>query len=84
METTLAIKKKGILKMSRQHVHLSEQLQTAFDVGSRHGSPAVFTIDSKVMLADGIDFYKSENGVWLVDHVEPKYLKDVIYKNSVR
>lgn len=84
MDVTLPIKKKGIQKMTRQYVHLSEQLQTAFEVGSRHGAPAVFTIDCKAMLADGIDFFKSENGVWLVDEVHPKYLKDVIYKNSLR
>ena len=69
------IKEKGILKMNRQHVHLSDELDTARNVGSRHGTPFVFELDTKQMQEDGIKFYLSDNGVWLTDDVEPKYLK---------
>jgi len=64
----------GISKMSRQHVHLSANLETAIKVGRRHGSPVVFHIDSFRMNADNFVFYRSENGVWLTDYVPVLYL----------
>jgi putative RNA 2'-phosphotransferase len=64
----------GLLRRSRQHVHLSADLLTALKVGQRHGKPAVFTVASGVMHRDGIRFYRSENGVWLVDAVPVAYL----------
>lgn len=73
MKAASEIKKKGIQKMSRQHVHLSADVTTASTVGRRHGLPVIFSVDCKAMLADGIDFYRSENGVWLVDFVDQKY-----------
>ena len=68
-----AIQKEGIRKMSRQHVHLSGDFETAMAVGKRHGIPVVITIDAGAMARDGVAFYRSENGVWLCGHVEPKY-----------
>lgn len=74
------INKGGILKMNRNHVHLSDQVQTATDVGSRHGKPFVFIIDTKRMYEDGIKFYRSDNGVWLTEDIDPKYL--MVAKNA--
>ena len=68
-----AIQAEGIRKMSRQHVHLSGDFETAMAVGKRHGIPVVITIDAEAMARDGVAFYRSENGVWLCGHVEPKY-----------
>ncbi|MCI9352837.1 MAG: RNA 2'-phosphotransferase [Lawsonibacter sp.] len=68
-----AIQREGIRKMSRQYVHLSGDFQTAMAVGRRHGSPVVITVDAQAMARDGVGFYRSENGVWLCEHVEPKY-----------
>lgn len=68
-----AIQKEGIRKMSRQYVHLSGDFQTAMAVGKRHGIPMVVTIDAAAMARDGVTFYRSENGVWLCEHVEPRY-----------
>lgn len=68
-----AIQAEGIRKMSRQHVHLSGDFETAMAVGKRHGIPVVITIDAAAMARDGVEFYRSENGVWLCEHVEPKY-----------
>ena len=68
-----AIQAEGIRKMSRQHVHLSGDFETAMAVGKRHGIPVVITIDAGAMARDGVAFYRSENGVWLCGHVEPKY-----------
>ena len=59
--------------MSRQYVHLSGDFNTAMAVGKRHGSPVVITIDAAAMARDGAIFYRSENGVWLCEHVDPKY-----------
>lgn len=70
-----SIQKQGISKMSRHHVHLSVDIHTARKVGARHGIPAIFTVDSAAMHGDSHTFYCSENKVWLVDSVPPKYLK---------
>ena len=63
----------GIMPSSRLYVHLSVDEATAIKVGSRHGSPYVFKIDSKKMVEDGCIFYLSNNGVWLTDKVSPVY-----------
>jgi putative RNA 2'-phosphotransferase len=69
------ILKSGLKPMSRHHVHLSKDLETAEQVGGRRRSGyVILEVDAKAMLADGIKFYISENGVWLVDHVPAKYL----------
>lgn len=69
-----AIKQSGLLKMSRHHVHLSKDVETARKVGMRHGRPAIFTVDTATMHQAGFSFYCSDNGVWLVDRVPPQYL----------
>ena len=68
-----AIYREGIRKMGRQYVHLSGDFETAAAVGKRHGNPVVLTIDAAAMARDGVAFYRSENGVWLCDWVDPKY-----------
>ena len=69
-----AILAEGLLRRSRQHVHLSADLPTAIKVGQRHGKPVVFNVASGAMHHDGYHFYRSENGVWLVDAVPLMYL----------
>lgn len=64
-----SIMKQGILKGTRQHVHLSCDLETATAVGKRHGKPVILKVFSGQMHASGHPFYCSENGVWLVDAV---------------
>ena len=39
-----SICKEGLLAGSRQYVHLSQDEQTAFTVGQRHGKPVVLEI----------------------------------------
>lgn len=65
----------GLRKMARHHVHLSADTETATKVGRRHGKPVVLTVDAARMRADGHAFYCSANGVWLVEHVPPQYLR---------
>lgn len=68
----------GIQKRSRNHVHLSTDLETAINVGSRHGGKVVVIIvDTKAMLDDGIEFFKSSNDVWLVEEILPKYFSSI-------
>jgi len=69
-----SILKDGICKMSRQYVHLSQDEDTAYKVGIRHGKPYILTVMSGKMFQDGISFYQSENGVWLTDYVSPDYI----------
>lgn len=64
----------GLHKMSRHHVHLSQDVETARKVGARHGRPVVFAIDAATMHQAGYLFFCSENGVWLVDHIPSEYL----------
>lgn len=73
--TADAIEQDGLRKMRRHHVHLSTDVATATQVGARHGKPVIFEVDSAGMHRDGFEFFCSENGVWLVDEVPPKYLR---------
>lgn len=68
------IKRDGIQKMKRQYVHLSNDFQTALAVGKRNGRPLILKIDTESMVKDGIKFYLSDNGVWLTDFVDKKYI----------
>jgi putative RNA 2'-phosphotransferase len=67
--------KHGLMPMSRHHVHLSADFKTAEAVGARRKSGfTVLSIDAKAMVSDKIKFFISENGVYLVQHVPPKYI----------
>lgn len=65
-----SIEQNGITKQSRHHVHLSADTETAVKVGQRHGKCVVLSIGAEMMVNDGIEFYKSDNGVWLTDFVD--------------
>ncbi|MCI8750084.1 MAG: RNA 2'-phosphotransferase [Lachnospiraceae bacterium] len=66
----------GLKPMGRLYVHLSKDIDTALQVGQRHGKPIVLKVHSGEMYRNGIKFYLSENGVWLVNNVETKYLEE--------
>ena len=63
--------------MSRLYVHLSKDFETAKKVGARHGECVVLIINAKKMYEDGIKFYISENGVWLTEYVDPRYILSI-------
>ena len=69
-----SINKEGLIAKSRLYVHLSSDTQTANKVGSRHGRPMIYRVDSGRMATDGYAFYLSANGVWLTKAVPVKYL----------
>jgi putative RNA 2'-phosphotransferase len=69
-----SIKKTGLNKGERHHVHLSADHETASRVGGRHGTPKVLTIKAGEMQAAGYVFYCSENGVWLTEEVPTDFI----------
>ena len=69
------ILKDKLVSRSRTHVHLSKDILTAYNVGSRHGKPVILQIDALQMKNDGFEFYESKNGVILIKEVPSKYIK---------
>lgn len=72
---TESIRRQGLLKRSRNHVHLSADEQTAIQVASRRGPPIILTIAAHQMHAAGYQFYLSENNVWLTESVPTQYIE---------
>lgn len=70
-----SIDAQGLIPKSRLYVHMSEDMDTARNVGSRHGKPVIYEIDCLSMTADGYLFYLSENHVWLTKSVPATYLR---------
>lgn len=69
-----SIREEGLKKGARHHVHLSPDVETARRVGHRRGKPIILNVESGKMHRDGQQFFRSENGVWLTEHVPPEYL----------
>ena len=69
-----AILSKGLIKGERHHVHLSATVEAAQVVAARRGAPVVLRIAAGQMHGSGMLFFRSENGVWLTDHVPPAFL----------
>lgn len=72
-----AIRQHGLQKMKRHHVHLSPDEATARRVGQRRGQPLLLAVDAAALHQAGGVFYRSGNGVWLVEAVPPQYLQEV-------
>lgn len=70
-----SIVEQGLMPMSRLYVHLSADMETAVKVGRRHGKEVVLQVKAGEMFRDGVKFYLSQNGVWLTEKVEAKYLE---------
>jgi putative RNA 2'-phosphotransferase len=69
-----SIQQEGLKKGNRQHVHLSVDVRTAENVGSRRGKPIVLEVEAQRMHSSGYEFFLSENGVWLTDHVPVEFI----------
>lgn len=69
-----AIHREGLVRGARRHVHLSATRETAEGVGRRRGSPVILVVDAAAMHRDGLAFFLSDNGVWLTEHVPPRYI----------
>ena len=70
-----SIQQTGLQKRSRQHVHLSEERETATKVGSRRGIPVILSIRTLEMHTKGFEFYRSANNVWLTNHVPVEFIE---------
>ena len=68
------IARSGLKAMSRQHVHLSPDENTALSIGKRHGKPIILRIRAGEMWKAGMKFYLSDNGVWLTDAVPRAFI----------
>lgn len=78
-ENLPSILDKGICKMSRNHVHLSDTIETASNVGARRGKVfIVITVNAKQMHENGYTFFLSRNGVWLTDSVPAQYIANSV------
>ena len=75
-----SIMKEGLRPRKRNFVHLSETMDMAKQVGTRHGSPVVLSIDIEAMIRAGYKFYKAQNGIWLTGDIPSKFLKIVCYE----
>lgn len=69
------IRAEGLRSMSRTHVHLSPDRETATRVGARRGRPVVLPVDAGAMHRAGHIFRVSANGVWLTAAVPPAFLR---------
>ena len=56
-------------------MHLSADRPTALKVGARRGEPVVLAVDAARMAADGHEFRRSANGVWLTAAAPAEYLR---------
>ncbi|MCB0518882.1 MAG: RNA 2'-phosphotransferase [Lewinellaceae bacterium] len=70
-----SIHKLGLHKGKRHHVHLSADKATAAKVGGRHGKAVVLKIMAGKMHRSGHLFYRSENGIWLVEAVPVEFIE---------
>jgi putative RNA 2'-phosphotransferase len=69
-----AILESGLEARGRHHMHLSADEATARRVGARHGRSCVLRVDATAVTRAGHVFFRSDNGVWLVDAVPPGFL----------
>ena len=69
------IQRDGLLIQNRNHVHLSDNIDTAIKVGDRRkGKTKILLIRAMEMRAAGFLFYKSDNNVWLTGNVPSQYI----------
>lgn len=55
-----SINRQGLIPKSRLYVHLSKDIQTATNVGSRHGEPFIYKVMAKEMYDNNYKFYLSK------------------------
>lgn len=81
-----AILDNGLLPMSRLYVHLSDNFETATEVGKRHAGTfdkvVIFEIPTAPLVEKGHMFYLSENNIWLTENIPVGYLGRVLCKDG--
>lgn len=70
-----SIRHLGLVRKTRQYVHLSGDYDTAITVGARRkGQTVILLVDVAELLAAGHTLWKSANGVYLTESVPPEFL----------
>ena len=65
----------GLRPMSRQYVHLSSNIDDAFNVGRRKDdAPLVLEIDAYKASIAGLKFYLTDNNIWLSKFVPAEFI----------
>ena len=73
-----SITREGLKPMSRQSVHLSDSVDDAKAVGSRHAAdPVILEIDAGAMRADDHTITKRGRAVYTTDRVPPEYIAQI-------
>lgn len=70
-----SIRRDGLKKMNRHHVHLHLDEATATAVGRRRGKPVVLRVRAHDMAGRGYEFFVTPNRVWLTDHVPVEFIE---------
>ncbi|MCG8540567.1 MAG: RNA 2'-phosphotransferase [Clostridia bacterium] len=71
-----SIKEKGLLSQERQYVHLSLDVETAYEVGKRRDrKPIILKIKARLAWENGIRFYFGNDNIWLSDDIPSKYIE---------
>ncbi|MFA9466858.1 MAG: RNA 2'-phosphotransferase [Velocimicrobium sp.] len=66
----------GLLPQARQYVHLSQEVDTAIQVGKRRDEhPVILLIDAEKAYEQGAKFYYGNEKVWLADYIPAKYIR---------
>jgi len=69
----------GLRPMSRQYVHLSSEIDDAFNVGRRKDkAPLVLEIDAHKASIAGLKFYLTDNNIWLSKFVPAEFIHIII------
>lgn len=71
----LQLDSEGLVAGARHHVHLSQDVETAWQVGQRYGSPVILEVDALRMHEQGCEFFQADNGVWLTQAVPGEFLR---------
>lgn len=68
-----------IIPMSRNYVHLTDDLETAISVANRRKKKIVILeLNTEEMIKSGFRFYKTSNNVWHVTEVPLRFIKLII------
>lgn len=72
-----SIMREGLKSMSRQYVHMYDEIYLTREIGNRYGTLVILELDAKKMSNDGYKFLISENNVWLTKSVPSKYIRRI-------
>ena len=75
-ETAVIILREGLKPMSRQYVHLSVDIETAVQVGSRKApNPTILKVHARRAYQQNIIFYAGHDLVWLADTISAEFIE---------